>query len=351
MKVIPIILMCLCIICIPGIISNLGYVSTVKIIKNRKPTEKTIGCLDENGKSIDWFIAMKAPMLQDHSEEYVQDGFGYTYLDVSSKQFKFSPYSLQDSNGGALILTLSQIYGLSDYDETVVIMYNDEHDDGTSDSYKAHAKGVIAFDVSSGTGFWLVHSVPSFPHSPFTEDTYQYPDDEAIYGQSFLCMDVNADILNDTVSQYLYDIYPSYYVKNLPTVGEQTLSEFYSIVSKVSHTTKSTAELLPFSSRGGYNFLIFAKNRQWDGQLYDDFVSQYFLSNMMTETWMRPEYPPMCSNNSTVTYTIANVMDVDFGDDLTWHYTKDHSKWAMKDERNDTFESRGLYTASGAEFV
>jgi deoxyribonuclease-2 len=37
-----------------------------------------------------------------------------------------------------------------------------------------HSKGVLAFEDSTQTGFWLVHSVPRFPR--IIEQGYGYPD-------------------------------------------------------------------------------------------------------------------------------------------------------------------------------
>ena len=55
---------------------------------------------------------------------------------------------------------------------TAYVAYNDEEPDGTTDSYRAHAKGIIASDGTDG--FWLVHSVPKFP---YLDRAYYWSDD------------------------------------------------------------------------------------------------------------------------------------------------------------------------------
>lgn len=51
--------------------------------------------------------------------------------------------------------------------------------------------GVIAFDES--TGFWMVHSQPRFPKPHLHK--YRWVDND-VYGQSFLCISLATDNLN-----------------------------------------------------------------------------------------------------------------------------------------------------------
>ena len=69
------------------------------------------------------------------------------------------------------------------------MMYNDEHADGKADSYRGHSKGAVVFD--NETGFWLIHSVPKFPHP----DSYIYPESGHNNGQSFLCITLSTKSL------------------------------------------------------------------------------------------------------------------------------------------------------------
>jgi len=60
----------------------------------------SLTCRDESGSSVDWFTAFK------HN-----NAFSYSILDAhASSSFKLSSYSLDGTNGGALVNTLMQIY-------------------------------------------------------------------------------------------------------------------------------------------------------------------------------------------------------------------------------------------------
>lgn len=43
------------------------------------------------------------------------------------------------------------------------LAWNDEHPNGKSSSYKAHSKGVLAFNSDSQQGFFFDHSIPKYP--------------------------------------------------------------------------------------------------------------------------------------------------------------------------------------------
>lgn len=75
------------------------------------------------------------------------------------------------------------------------VVYNDEPTNGGTSATLGHSKGMTVAD--NGTGFWLVHSVPKFPHLPYQENnTYAYPETAVKFGQSFLCVSMVADELD-----------------------------------------------------------------------------------------------------------------------------------------------------------
>ena len=57
--------------------------------------------------------------------------------------------------------------------------------------------GAIGFDKTDG--FWLITSLPKFP-SP-KADGYKFPSNGDVYGQTFLCISMNYDML-DIVGEF-----------------------------------------------------------------------------------------------------------------------------------------------------
>jgi hypothetical protein len=169
---------------------------------------------------VDWWFIYKLP-----------DGFDYAYRDSNdtpeSKPHLIPSWgrSLNCTEGCALGGTLHQIYrnksGLAS------VLYNDEPPDvtepvGSHDSSDgrheerlsrqagdvgegwpgngtetAHAKGVLTYD-GGGAGFWLIHSVPKFPDLEPASFTWTA---SSTYGQSFLCLSLDAEGVDQAAFQ------------------------------------------------------------------------------------------------------------------------------------------------------
>lgn len=74
------------------------------------------------------------------------------------------------------------------------VTYNDESSNGKTDGTDGHSKGVVV--ANNSLGFWLVHSVPKFPQTPYQKNSYAYPKTAVKFGQSFLCISMMADELD-----------------------------------------------------------------------------------------------------------------------------------------------------------
>jgi len=289
-----------------------------------------LGCQNENGEDVDWWVIVKVPQITGTKDPFVTAGHAYLYADVLNSTLGRSSYSLGDNTTGALAITLSQIYANAGSDSHGWLMYNDELPSGTHETY-AHSKGLVGFDTEEG--FWLVHSVPRFPLTLSSTPTYYYPDDETKNGQSFLC--VNYDIAVFEVIAKLFLINKPYvFEQNFPEKFGTILPTMKSVVDK-KWITVPTASTLNIVSNGGNTFAAYAKNLQWNQDLYEDFVSPSLGLGLLVQTWregpLNTLMPTFCTPNYT--YDSVNILSMQIYDPtstgVSWSYTKDHSKWAI----------------------
>jgi len=294
----------------------------------------SVGCKDENGKAVDWWIILKYPYLPKSADPSAKSGFGYSYCDVNSQSLNYTGLQLDKNLDGSLGSTISQVYSAKS-STTAWIFYDDEAPD--NEQSFGHTKGVLAFDKTSG--FWLVHSVPRFP----LKAPYNFPDNEKQYGQSFLCVTYPTSTF-DTIGKQLQINDPYVFKSNLPS----------SLASKVPHIqevlnqnfTKGVAaqSMVQLQSKGGDLFYSFAKNAASNMNLYEDFVEPSLQTGLKVETWMNgpndEKMPTMCPPKSQ--YDSINVRQVSISGDITWPETKDHSKWAVSIDVNGIYCIRDI---------
>jgi deoxyribonuclease-2 len=202
-------------------------------------------------------------------------------------------------------------------------MYNDQEPGGNSSSSYAHAKGILGW-TSSG-GFWLIHSMPLFPNPP-ASGNFSIPDSARIYGQSFLCVSVDAANLNIIASQLQY-AKPQIYASHLPATTATYAPNLTALLNGTFITKIAASNVAPITTRGGQAFTSFNKNSKWGKDVYQFLVAPYFKSSLVAETWMRPYEAPY-----TGTYKVINVANMCLSGtnkSVCWKETNDHSKWAI----------------------
>jgi len=304
-----------------------------------------VGCRDDNGNPVDWFIVYKMPVLPKSKNPNFNAGYGYASLDPShTTAFLISTNTL-DKEAGYLGNTLDQVYNGA---KTKVgwLMYNDQYPDGTTSSTYGHSKGVVGFDGSSG--FWLIHSVPRWPETQAS--TYEFPDNERIYGQNFICITLGLSQMND-VGYQMFFTRPGIYDSNIPSSLKSSTSNLQSVIDG-TYQKASNASILHFPSMGRVPFVHLAKNSKWDDDLYEALVSPYIDEDLYVETWMRPYFDSFCPPKFD--YALVNVATLSLGDDVAFGETNDHSKWAISmDDTNpwvcvgDINHQQSQYTRAG----
>lgn len=279
-------------------------------------------CVDMNENPVDWFFIYKA-----------NDGFAFAYTDANDNSggaLKMTDKFLNDTKD-ALGSTLQQLYTAKT--TTSYVAYNDEVPAIVSAHIRAklnvtlakvgsptggaHAKGILAADSSGG--FWLVHSVPKFPD--LTAASFAY-DTSDIYAQSFLCLSLNHDDVQNAAYQLQF-FHPDIYSSNL------VVSHKYTNISDLIDGTRYEGANVLTVQAGSTTITSFAKSNSWGKDLYEDLVCPYFDQGFQWETWRRsPKEPSYCT--PTYKYDSINVNSIAFPDsDTKWSYTQDHAKWGL----------------------
>jgi len=277
---------------------------------------QALSCLNEEGNEVDWFIVYKLPIIQ--KDPRFGGGLGYAYMDLH-KSMDLSNATLDQSNT-AISYTLEQIYQGTTANVGWV-MYNDDYPNGGNPSNKGHSKGVVAFDRTGG--YWLVHSIPRFPQ-PYSAGGFQFPNEERIYGQTFLCLSLDLDNVDLVGGQFFYT-WPGVYDSNMPKSLTNRLPSIQSVIN--GYTLRGpVSNISEITTLALNSFFSFAKTARWGQDLYEYLVCPYIKGGLMLMTWMRPYLGSFCPPEYT--YPNLNINTISFGD-IQFGETKDHSKWGI----------------------
>lgn len=285
---------------------------------------------------MDWFVVYKLPM---HKIGEVGSGVDYMYLDSAVGTWQMSQFTVNTSDG-ALGLTLNQLYSGQAYtsNSTVYAMYNDGPPNMDYVKGYGHTKGTLLFDHSQG--FWLSHSVPSFPSFP--ELGYMYPSSGKFYGQTALCVTYKYGQLPVIARQLVY-LNPRVYNCSVPSSFLDDLADLAQLCKDpkppLPPSSKNTESLL---SAKGEKFISFVKTEQFVDDIYAGWVAQELGTDLLVETWLRPshELPSNCS----MAHHAMNVKSVGFlwsPRSTLFQSEHDHSKWCVSRRWEDQWACVG----------
>lgn len=289
-----------------------------------------IAAKNQQGASVDWWFIYKTPKLTGTKNN---KGFDFFYFDPDSDALTLSPVGL-DQDNQALSHTLSGIFNASN--DAGYIVYNDEHVDKVENkSGKGHCKGILAFNKTSNSACFLLHSTPRFP----ANQEATLPEDEEIYGQTFICISLpDYQTANQIAQQMLHQQNPQVLSESsrIPTSleADEPLSMLFHGVGVTESKEPST---LRFKSRGGKEFLLIAKSRKWGEDFWLDLVSPALKCDLVVETWRRGAVTPLHDSRANTFDEDTLSLGFKAGASLTyeWPYTKDHAKWAVALENSE----------------
>lgn len=296
-----------------------------------------ISALDEDGKAVDWWFIYKIPQLGAGSANTDKTtGYEYVYYDSAidalprqgkDKKIVLSPHKLNDGKG-ALNQTLDSVFGKfpkSPSASTGWLLYNDEMPASAKkkdDQHKGHTKGVLAFDTATETAFWLLHSWPKFADPGATSDPTPK------YGQTYLCISLDLATANKIAAQMADHQEPQVFFPNQANLSKT--DPLFLLMQPLNPKPKGDADTIELKSKGGMTFKVLAKNKEWNGDFWNQWVGPELKDDMDDETWIRGPIPPIADSDGVhKTFDIKYINMGPLGLHLAWPETHDHAKWGI----------------------
>ena len=280
-------------------------------------------CLNPLGQEVDWYAIffMPASISEDGEIHY-----GYYDPNLSSLEY----YQYDVNNFPPTHITR---FTLSDQTDFNYFFWNDDKTvkDGSSSSAsstKAHAKGSLVYDSTSGA--FLLHSLPRFPTRTSENIVLEeLPSNAGSYGQTFLCISVSketaetiAELIN-CVNVCVNKAVESDRVNSTPNKWVQKLiSNSMDKSCEIEHTNI-------IKSLSGVEFTFYGKNYKNKIIPYDTTMREAYQDHFYVRTWSRPSLAPAQYD----TYNLVNVMEVKY-DSYEYQVTKEHSKWGITYKKN-----------------
>ncbi|XP_076681062.1 plancitoxin-1-like isoform X2 [Andrena cerasifolii] len=289
-------------------------------------------CRDENNMPVDWYGVYKLPKLTDNPNPRIRTGEAYLFM---TDQTVDQGWQLSNRTIGAadsiLAKTLAPLYSNENNAEILWALYNDDPPVNRSQWAPGHAKGVVM--VNNNRGFWLIHSVPKFPSFSASgyDIPFSYPENGLKNGQSFLCVSLGSNQLDTVGKQLSYNEIRTY-AKNIPgTIGPLYLALVAATENRRIYNPPFTSKVV-IKSLNLAEFTSFAKAKNWNNDLYDNYVAPELQTSLYVQSWLNTGDPLRSKCNG------FNVYDVQNGTyaraDVYYPSTKDHAKVATSDNNN-----------------
>jgi len=293
-----------------------------------------VRALDEDGKPVDWWFIYKVPQLGAGAGTDEATGYEYVYYDATidgnkdarKRNIDKSPYLLNGGKG-ALNFTLDSVFEnfKKPPPTTGWILYNDEMPvdvDRKDDGSRGHTKGVIAFDSASKTAFWLLHSWPKFA------DPGAAKDPTPKYGQTYLCLTLTIDAAREIAKQMIIHQEPQVYFPNVANLPKS--DPLYLLTQHSDSKPAGDSNVIKLKTVGGMDFMVLAKNKEWNKDFWNDFVGPTLEDDMDDETWIRGPIPPVADSDGIhKTFDIKYINLGFMGLHWAWPETHDHAKWGI----------------------
>lgn len=260
-------------------------------------------CKSDLNMDADFWFIMKRPK-------------GTTYM-YAGQDGRLAPSSHDLNKTGALSYTVEQLWNTS----TEYILFNDEPVGTIANTFTGHTKGVWMWNMESGLGLILTHSIPLYPAGPVLVPYYTGLGHNAYtYAQHMACFSTTVTdmnrlaLLGQLTAPDIYDVHMS-------AATPSGLLAFGHGVTNHSAYCNTTSFWVGNNTEISY----FAKSSQWNNELYSMCIAPQLKSALVAETWIRGlATGPYCGS-----YPVLDACTLNFSEGFAWKETQDHSKWAI----------------------
>ncbi|KAL4475090.1 hypothetical protein ABPG74_001786 [Tetrahymena malaccensis] len=280
-------------------------------------------CLNQQGKKVDWFIALKLP-----------SGAEYAYCDSENcSTLRIQSQPLDDVNSSPLFKTLKQIQQVQS-DQYSTIFWNDQPPTQSASSTYAHAKGVMG--IGSEQGFLIVHSTPKFPEISNGNIVLGIQPNQQIYGQHYFCISTSTPELDRIASAYNVD-YPFVYSGYVSKIHSQF--PYFTRMLKNIRDVEKDQDTINFKTSKGVSMIKFSKSGKWVVPFYDNVAAANLKTSLFVESWGSPQENPDCNTDG---YSVNSNTFIDFQQNgIQYKWTKDHSKYAISSNTSKPYVCLG----------
>jgi deoxyribonuclease-2 len=304
-----------------------------------------LSAMDNDGKAVDWWFMYKLSgkaKTKANGKIPGLTGAEYVYFDSTegSTAKLVKPDDLVTKNG-ALPNTLDLLYSKPGplTERLGFFFYNDEDPlSGKTNGSLGHTKGVLAFDFSSDTAFWLVQSTPKFPAK---RNEYEFPETGLPNAQTLLCITLQNCAVSKAIANQMFAAQQPnvFYASPTPAdlVHEPNDPRRLVMEGHVIEGSSPVTSTVPFLSKAGVKFQSIAKNKYWGLDFYNDLVGPTLHDNLDVETWTHYKMPP--SIQSDKVHTVVDMGGINLnplGYDIVWPETDDHAKLAISARSEST---------------
>jgi deoxyribonuclease II len=282
---------------------------------------------DLSGTPVDWWFIYKMPCHIGPNKN--TKGNEYLYYDPTNKNGLSKSKKVLDKGQSSLTVTLQQIFNFSGRNSgNGYILYNDEKPNSKSNkSGCGHCKGILAFNKRNDSGIFILHSTPRFP----IEKNYDLPEDELIYGQTYLCITLpDYNTANHIAEVLRTQQEPQVYASYLGVEIEENES-LYKLTQNDNTPEPSAPAFIKIISKGKKLFQLAGKNRRWNKDFWIDLIGPHLGVDLNVESWRRGRSPgDFDSDGKDQTHNVMNIRFESLGlEGYRFAYTKDHSKWGV----------------------